>query len=143
MIVEKNPCKVLFTVAGTTLVLAESERFLGGDEIVFGKDGNPQVVSKPGLIGRMSENAMNIGKVPIQWSIYAVGGVVAASLALLIGAFGSLKFWKHLSKDRIEVGAAKNAARAQLIPTRSVVEEQTTEDKVTGCPSLTRSRVGL
>ena len=143
MIVEKNPGKVLFTAAGTTLVLAESERFLGGDEIVFGKDGNPQVVSKPGLIGRMSENAMDIWKVPIQWSIYAIGGVVAASLMLLIGAFGSLKFWKHLSKDRIEVDAAKNAARAQLIPTRSVREEQTSEDKVTGSPSLARSRVGL
>ena len=47
-----NPGKTLFTVATTTVLLAESERILGGEEIVFDADGNPIVVSKAGLAGR-------------------------------------------------------------------------------------------
>ena len=47
-----NPGKTLFTAATTTVLLAESERILGGDEIVFDAEGNPIVVSKAGLAGR-------------------------------------------------------------------------------------------
>ena len=47
-----NPGKVLFTAATTTVILAESDRILGGDEIVFEADGNPIVVTKAGLMGR-------------------------------------------------------------------------------------------
>lgn len=47
-----NPGKTLFTAATTAVLLAESERILGGDEIVFDADGNPIVVSKAGLAGR-------------------------------------------------------------------------------------------
>lgn len=50
--VEANPGKTLFTAAATTLVLAEPDRILGGDEIVFDADGNPVVVTKGGLVGR-------------------------------------------------------------------------------------------
>jgi hypothetical protein len=49
--VEANPGKTLFTVATTTVVLAEPERILGGDEIIFDADGNPIVVRKPGIAG--------------------------------------------------------------------------------------------
>lgn len=47
-----NPGKTLFTAATTTVLLAESERILGGDEIVFDAEGNPIVISKTGLAGR-------------------------------------------------------------------------------------------
>jgi hypothetical protein len=47
-----NPGKTLFTAAATTVLLAESERILGGDEIVFDAEGNPVVVSKAGFAGR-------------------------------------------------------------------------------------------
>ncbi len=50
--VEANPGKTLFTVATTTVILAEPDRILGGDEIVFDADGNPIVVRKAGLAGR-------------------------------------------------------------------------------------------
>lgn len=50
--VEANPGKSLFTVATTTVILAESERILGGDEVVFDAEGNPIVVSKDGVLGR-------------------------------------------------------------------------------------------
>lgn len=53
--VEANPGKTLFTVATTTVILAEPERILGGDEVVFDADGNPLVVSKSGVIGRSLE----------------------------------------------------------------------------------------
>jgi len=49
---ENNPGKSLFTVAGTTIILAEPERILGGDEIVLDASGNPILLSKPGLAGR-------------------------------------------------------------------------------------------
>ncbi len=47
-----NPGKTLFTAAATTVLLVESERILGGDEIVFDAEGNPIVVSKAGFAGR-------------------------------------------------------------------------------------------
>jgi hypothetical protein len=50
--VEANPGKTLFTVAMTTVILAEPDRILGGDEIVYDADGNPIVVRKAGLAGR-------------------------------------------------------------------------------------------
>lgn len=53
--VEANPGKSLFTVATTTVLLAESERILGGDEVVFDAEGNPIVVRKDGVLGRSIE----------------------------------------------------------------------------------------
>ncbi|WP_146518362.1 hypothetical protein [Stieleria varia] len=50
--VEANPGKTLFTAATTTVILAEPDRILGGEEIVFDADGNPIVVSKSGIAGR-------------------------------------------------------------------------------------------
>lgn len=47
-----NPGMTLFTAATTTIVLAEPERILGGEEIVFDADGNPILISKPGIAGR-------------------------------------------------------------------------------------------
>lgn len=118
--VEKNPGKVLFTAAGTTLVLAESERFLGGDEVVMDKDGNPQVLSKPGLVDRAIKVIFDVLREPIQWSMYLLGVGLAAVLTIVSAMFGGLKFWKHLRKDRLEVETAGNSAAAQPITTRSV-----------------------
>lgn len=53
--IERNPGMTLFTVATTTIILANSERILGGDNIIYDKDGNPQLVSKPGLLDRILE----------------------------------------------------------------------------------------
>ncbi len=49
---DANPGKTLFTVATTGIILAEPERILGGDEIIYDADGNPIVMSKSGLVGR-------------------------------------------------------------------------------------------
>ncbi|MCG8652826.1 MAG: hypothetical protein MI861_23505 [Pirellulales bacterium] len=53
--VEQNPGKTLFTVATTAVILAEPDRILGGDQIVFDAEGNPVLVSKSGLVGRTME----------------------------------------------------------------------------------------
>lgn len=87
--VENNPGKALFSVAGTTVVLANSERLLGGDEIVINPDGTHQVVSKPGLLGRAGEGVANTGKFAI--SAITVAAVVVG-LALVVG--------KHLNAKR-------------------------------------------
>ncbi len=50
--VENNPGKTLFTAATTTVILAEPDRILGGDEVIFDAEGNPIVVTKTGLVDR-------------------------------------------------------------------------------------------
>ena len=53
--VENNPKVSLFTGATTAVFLKNSERLFGGDEIVIGPDGVPQVISKRGTIERTFE----------------------------------------------------------------------------------------
>lgn len=101
--VEKNPGKVLFTAASTTLILAQSERLLGSDEIVFDKEGNPQVVSKPGLTGRIAGQVIEAAREPLEWTMYSIGGVVAVSIALLVASFGGLVVWKRYKLSKLEV----------------------------------------
>lgn len=55
--VMRNPGKTLFTAATTTVVLANRDAILGGDEIVFDAEGNPIVVSKSGIIERAGARA--------------------------------------------------------------------------------------
>jgi hypothetical protein len=55
--VKQNPGKTLFTVSGTTIVLANKDAILGGDQIVFDKDGNPTLISKQGLVERAASRA--------------------------------------------------------------------------------------
>ena len=54
---ERNPGKTLFAAGTTAVVLAEADRILGGDEVIFDVNGIPHVVSKPGLSGRVVEAA--------------------------------------------------------------------------------------
>ena len=58
---EANPGKSLFTVATTAVILAEPDRILGGDEIVFDAEGNPVVVSKSGLVDRTIDSTIEAG----------------------------------------------------------------------------------
>lgn len=56
--VEKNPGKTLFTVGATTVLLANSKNILGGSDLVFDENGNPVVVSRPGIIERWLGRAL-------------------------------------------------------------------------------------
>ena len=91
----------MFTSAATALILAESERILGGGEIVFDEDGNPHWLPKPGFIDRI------IGE-PLKWIFYSTGGVLVLSLLL----FATSKVWKHNKMDRMavkEIAEAKHS----------------------------------
>ncbi|MDE0866067.1 MAG: hypothetical protein OSA98_19950 [Rubripirellula sp.] len=91
--VEANPGKVLFSVAGTTVILAEPERILGGDEIVFDADGNPVVMRKGGIADRTIEAG---GKVAAHVSTNYLRPVyltVMAFVGVFVVVWGSLKYW--------------------------------------------------
>ncbi|MEO1524369.1 MAG: hypothetical protein AAFX06_02985 [Planctomycetota bacterium] len=81
-----NPGKTLFTVAATSVILAEPERILGGEEIVFDAEGNPVVVTKPGIVGRTMESG---GKVVADVSEKYIRPLYL-SVLVFVGVFASL-----------------------------------------------------
>ncbi|TWT76219.1 hypothetical protein CA13_67110 [Planctomycetes bacterium CA13] len=93
--VEANPGKTLFTAATTTVILAEPERFLGGDQIVFDAEGKPIVVSKPGIVGRSIEStgkaSAHVSKQYLQPLFYTVMAFVGSFAAVWMG----IKLWGH------------------------------------------------
>lgn len=86
--VEDNPGKMLFSVATTTVILAQPERILGGDEITFDADGNPVVVTKAGLIGRSmdagGEVAAHVSDKYLQPLFFAVMAFVGTFAAIWV-----------------------------------------------------------
>jgi len=76
--VEKNPQTVLFTSAATTVILANSERLLGGDDIALDAQGNPVIVSKPGVVGRIGSTVWP----PVYWLMSAISVGTVAWLGL-------------------------------------------------------------
>lgn len=92
--VEANPGKTLFTAAATTVILAEPERILGGDEVAFDADGNPIVVRKGGLADRALDAGGNVaGHVSTHYlrPIVLTGAAVAG---VLLAAWLAFKFWQ-------------------------------------------------
>ncbi len=86
--VEQNPGKVLFTAAGTTVILAESERLLGGSELEMDADGNPIVVRRPGLVESLTDKAKDSLDEPIaqttatlNWLLWLLGLLVLVVIA--------------------------------------------------------------
>jgi hypothetical protein len=97
--VENNPGKVLFTASTTGVVLAEPERVLGGDEIVFDADGNPRVFSKPGLVGR---TASGVGDTFVGPVVRTALWIAAPALAI----FAGIKLWGVWRRE-VRLSAAK------------------------------------
>lgn len=96
-----NPGKTLFTAATTTIILAESERILGGDEIVFDADGNPIVVTKAGIVGRtMESGGKALGHVSINYLrplfLTAIAFVVTFATLFMI-----LKLWHAHAREKL------------------------------------------
>lgn len=91
--VENNPGKTLFTAAGTTLILAESERMLGGDEIVYDADGNPVLVTKPGFLGRPAAIAERLSS---HLSTNYIQPLFYAAITFVV-VFGLIYTWKRMS----------------------------------------------
>lgn len=96
-----NPGKTLFTVATTTIILAESDRILGGDEIVFDADGNPIVVTKAGIVGRtMESGGKALGHVSVNYLqplfLTAIAFVVTFATLFMI-----LKLWHTHAREKL------------------------------------------
>jgi hypothetical protein len=112
--IEKNPQTVLFTSAATAVILANSERLLGGDEIALDADGNPFVVSKPGAVGRIGGALMP----PIYWVMSAISAAAMAWLGLrlfFLYKHENARFqsqWGHADgKESGRVGKSKPKAK--------------------------------
>ncbi len=106
--IEKNPGKTLFTAAAVTVMLKHPDRVLGGDEIVFDADGNPVVVTKSGLLGRMTRKAVEPIAKPLEGFARIVFGVLGAGFA----AWVAIALWfayrrRHL-RLRAEMGAMRD-----------------------------------
>ena len=91
--VEANPGKTLFTVAATTVILAEPDRILGGDEIVFDADGNPVLISKTGFADRAMEAGGEVASHVSTNYLRPVYLTVMAFVGVFVVIWGSLKYW--------------------------------------------------
>jgi len=91
--VEANPGKTLFTVAATTVILAEPERILGGDEVVFDADGNPVLMSKGGFAARAMEAGGEVASHVSTNYLRPVYLTVMAFVGVFVVVWGSLKYW--------------------------------------------------
>ena len=92
--VEANPGKSLFTAATTAVILAEPDRILGGDEIVFDAEGNPVVVHRAGLAGRVLEAGGNVVSHVSDRYLRPVYLTAAAFAGAFLIAWMSLKVWQ-------------------------------------------------
>ncbi len=104
-----NPGKTLFTLGTTTVILANRDAILGGDEIVYDKDGNPVLMSKQGLVERAaSRTADEVGERVLSPFVR----VLAPLAAIVIATYSGIKLygvWKRqqlamLAKRRPDQG---------------------------------------
>lgn len=93
--VEANPGKTLFTVAATTVILAEPERILGGDEIVFDADGNPVLISKSGFVDRAMEAGGEVASHVSTNYVRPIYLTIMAFVGVFVVIWGSLKYWAY------------------------------------------------
>lgn len=93
---EQNPGKVLFTGAATTIILANSERILGGEEIFIDSDGLPIPVTRQGLPERII-NPM------LEQVLRTILPILALGLAIWLG----IKLWFAWRLHRLRLEAAR------------------------------------
>ena len=114
--VKANPTKTLFTVATTTVILAEPERILGGDEIAFDADGNPVLISKKGIAGRTIEATGAAAKHVSDGYVQPVFKTALAFIATFFALWLGLKLW--------------HAHKREQLKTQTLQDEQTNTETV-------------
>lgn len=100
--VQANPGKTLFTAATTTVILAEPERILGGDEIVYDAEGNPIVVTKSGILGRSIDVTSGVADHVSERYIRPMFFAVAAFLGLFFGMYAMTKIWHTHRREQLK-----------------------------------------
>lgn len=118
--VQANPGKSLFTAATTTVILAEPDRILGGDEIVFDAEGNPIVVSKPGVLGRSIDVTSGVAEHVSERYVRPLFFAVAAFLGLFLGMLAITKLWHTHRREQLKT-------RQLLRDEGPVIESQATK----------------
>jgi hypothetical protein len=93
--VEANPGKTLFTAATTAVILAEPERILGGDEVVFDAEGNPIVVRKGGLADRAMEAGGDVAGHVSERYVRPLYLTVLAFAGTFFLAWVAIKAWQY------------------------------------------------
>lgn len=101
---EQNPGKTLFTAAATTIILANSDRLLGGDELAFDAQGNPIVVSKRGWIERIIGSTVGAIARPIL-------AVMLPIAALAASAWLAIKLWFTYRLHQLKLHQAETQAK--------------------------------
>lgn len=125
--VEKNPGTTLFTAAGTGIILSESERILGGDEIVFDKDGMPHLVSKPGTVGRTVDQVSDRLMTPIlNWLLPIIAVAFSIFLAIRLWFVYQASLMQHRRRDRNRPPAVQ--AKHLVPPDRAAPVTKATAD---------------
>lgn len=99
--VEANPGKTLFTAATTAVILAEPERILGGDEVVFDAEGNPIVVRKGGLADRAIDAGGDVAGHVSERYLRPIFLTVAAFAGAFALAWIALKVWQYKKLKRV------------------------------------------
>jgi hypothetical protein len=99
---EANPGKTLFTAATTTVILAEPERILGGDEIVYDANGNPIVVTKSGFLGRTIDVTGGVAEHVSERYVRPMFLAVAAFLGLFFAMYAILKLWHVHRREQLK-----------------------------------------
>ena len=105
--VKANPTKSLFTVAATTVILAEPERILGGDEIAFDAEGNPVLISKKGIAGRTIEATGQAAKHISDGYVQPVFQTVLAFVATFFALWLALKLWHAHKREQLKTKASQ------------------------------------
>ncbi len=93
--VEANPGKSLFTAATTAVILAEPERILGGDEVVFDAEGNPIVVRKGGIADRAIEAGGDVAGHVSERYVRPLYLTVMAFAGTFFVTWIALKVWQY------------------------------------------------
>jgi hypothetical protein len=117
---EKNPGKVLFTVAATTVVLAFPDKVLGGEgEIIISPDGKPIYVPKPNAVER-------IVKFVIEQTLKIILPILAVAMAIWLG----VKLWFHYRLTKLKHQIDTIAATANSIEPKIEKESNLRETQV-------------
>ena len=118
--VKANPGKSLFTVATTTVVLAEPERILGGDEVVFDAEGNPVLISKGGIVGRSIEATGKAAKHVSDGYIRPLYLTLLAFVGTFFALWLILKLWHTHKREKMKTQliADQQAKTVDALPTK-------------------------
>lgn len=82
---EKHP-RLLLTTAGVSVMIAYRDAIMGGNELVFDADGNPQITSSPGFLERALVQTLQTPAVEKALLILALLLGLALCIRILVGA---------------------------------------------------------